>query len=443
MRPSVVAIVVFASAQIFLATATAESTPCESVKTWLGMVTSKNKNSINKLESAKYAFDANINTKWMDYQGHKGDVWIEYTHPLAVAVTQYSIVSGNDAQDRDPSSWILSGSNDGKYYVELDRRKPKQPLFTERNQKRSFDLDHSSAFRYYKFLFLSVRDNSKKNGLQIAELELHTGKCTKVCCAVTCAETGSCVDGKCVCKAGYSGPDCATKDLLWATFPNRAFVSNPIAKMKLKSLDECKEMCGGKYKQSCAGVSMSNSGECCVHGGKGDMKSSSSGTAHLLVGKNLLSPIKTRLESPRESKVHRIKWDRTGANANNAMPSFSVFRGETVIFEWVDPNSYYGYLTGLGPKEGRGPHGEDRPNHHSITQFPTRDDFVRCDFRGTSNADLVGSYPIVHWVAREPGTYFFGSSFTDANHKDANGKADPINDCKSELKIMITVERRM
>ena len=50
MRPSVVAIVVFASAQIFLATATAESTPCESVKTWLGMVTSKNKNSVNELE---------------------------------------------------------------------------------------------------------------------------------------------------------------------------------------------------------------------------------------------------------------------------------------------------------------------------------------------------------------------------------------------------------
>ena len=47
------------------------------------------------------------------------------------------------------------------------------------------------------------------------------------------------------------------------------------------------------------------------------------------------------------------------------------------------------------------------------------------------------------YMSEVPGTYFFGSSFTDANHKDAKDKADPINDCKSELKIMITVERRM
>ena len=355
--------------------------------------------------------------------GHQGDVWVEYTHPSAIAVTQYAIVSANDEQDRDPSSWVLFGSNDGEYYVELDRRIPKEPLFTGRKQKKIFLVEQSSSFTHYKLLFLSVRDKSKKNGLQIAELELYTGACAN-------------------CTGTSSQSKVSTTDLTWATFPNRVFVSAPISKKKI-SLDECKAICAGEYKATCAGVSMSTSGECCVHSGKGDLKSSPSMTAYMLVGSNLMSPIKTRMESPRETKVHTIKWDRKGIQANTAMPSLVVFRGETVVFEWVDTNSYFGHLTGLGPNEGRGPHGKDVPNHHSIVRFHNRLDFMRCDFRTTSNYDHVGSYPIVRWVAQEPGTYYFGSSYTDPNHKDANGNAAPINDCKRQLKMTIIVERRM
>ncbi len=57
------------------------------------------------------------------------------------------------------------------------------------------------------------------------------------------------------------------------------------------------------------------------------------------------------------------------------MQSLAVFRGETVQFEWVDRNSFYGYLDGRGSNDpaptGRGPHGEDAPNHHSVVLFPS------------------------------------------------------------------------
>ena len=54
--------------------------------------------------------------------------------------------------DRDPRSWVLEGSADGKAWVELDRRALDKP-FEKRQQTKTFEIAHPGAFRFYRFTF--------------------------------------------------------------------------------------------------------------------------------------------------------------------------------------------------------------------------------------------------------------------------------------------------
>lgn len=72
-----------------------------------------------------------------------------------------------DAEEMDPASWTLSGSNDGTSWTVIDRRTG--VLFGGRGETLEFDvLDNTTAYEYYKL------DASNGNGsvLQIAEIEL-------------------------------------------------------------------------------------------------------------------------------------------------------------------------------------------------------------------------------------------------------------------------------
>ncbi len=178
---------------------------CNLVQTSFGTVTSKHQNKINPLERFTNHFHVNDNSEsknlrllcltnpvrntllmatfkqngWTTkvtiittvqkvvlskafkfcIEGANGEAWIQYTHPTAVTVSQYAIVSANDDDSRDPSSWILQGSNDEIYFYELDRQTPNQPLFTERHQRRAFEIASPMPYLHYRLLFLSVLDS--------------------------------------------------------------------------------------------------------------------------------------------------------------------------------------------------------------------------------------------------------------------------------------------
>ena len=72
--------------------------------------------------------------------------------PEAQTVNSYAFTSGDDVPDRDPRSWVLEGSADGKTWVEVDRHALDKP-FEKRHQTKTFEIARPGAFRFYRFTF--------------------------------------------------------------------------------------------------------------------------------------------------------------------------------------------------------------------------------------------------------------------------------------------------
>ncbi|MCG8569711.1 MAG: discoidin domain-containing protein, partial [Spirochaetes bacterium] len=128
-----------------------------------GTVTARGENLPN--EGMDKAFDNDINTKWLDFSASS---WIQFqfTDQSSYIVTEYRITSANDADNRDPFNWTLSGSHDGKNWIVIDTRNGED--FPNRFQTRSFWIDNLEAFEYYRF----DMENNNGNILQLAEIEL-------------------------------------------------------------------------------------------------------------------------------------------------------------------------------------------------------------------------------------------------------------------------------
>ena len=93
---------------------------------------------------------------------------VTYFNPKATKVEIYTLTSSNTA-DRDPKSWTLSASNDGKTWVELDKRSGE--TFTSRRYTRPFAISATKqgAYRYYR---LDITEASGTAALRLAQIEL-------------------------------------------------------------------------------------------------------------------------------------------------------------------------------------------------------------------------------------------------------------------------------
>lgn len=89
--------------------------------------------------------------KWL---GWDEAVTLDLTPAEPVAVTAYTLTSGNDCRDRDPRSWRLLGSMDGMTWYTLDSQVDQ--AFPERFQQRTFTVANSTAYRVYR---LDIRGN--------------------------------------------------------------------------------------------------------------------------------------------------------------------------------------------------------------------------------------------------------------------------------------------
>jgi len=86
-------------------------------------------------------------------------------------VGSYALTSANDFQQRDPQDWRLLGSNDGgKTWTTLDQRRDE--VFSERHQRRIFELANTNAFNVYRLQIDRVRKPKSANSVQLAEIEL-------------------------------------------------------------------------------------------------------------------------------------------------------------------------------------------------------------------------------------------------------------------------------
>jgi hypothetical protein len=123
------------------------------------------------------ALDNNVATKWLEFTAAGTFYQFRFAGGQRHAVNSYTITSANDADNRDPYSWTLSGSNDGVNFTVVDTRNAQD--FASRFETRYYQFNNATAYEYYKFDFktkfgvtgLEV-DRPSANAIQMAEIEL-------------------------------------------------------------------------------------------------------------------------------------------------------------------------------------------------------------------------------------------------------------------------------
>jgi len=120
-------------------------------------------------EGVKKSVDSNQNTKWCTAHKDRPVQWmVKLPKEGKKAVTGYSLTSANAIPTRDPSEWILEGSNDGESWTKLDHKQD-QPVFEKRLQTKHYDFDNKTGYQYYRLTFI------KNHGdilFQISEIAL-------------------------------------------------------------------------------------------------------------------------------------------------------------------------------------------------------------------------------------------------------------------------------
>ena len=133
-----------------------------------GTISARGENLPN--EGMAKAFDNNTATKWLDLSPTYSWIQYRYVADKRSIVTEYTITSANDYNERDPNNWNILGSNDnGASWVTLDTRTGE--LFTSRFQKRSFQFTNSTGYNIYRLEITKVRGGTA-NSVQLAEIEL-------------------------------------------------------------------------------------------------------------------------------------------------------------------------------------------------------------------------------------------------------------------------------
>ncbi len=109
--------------------------------------------------------DGNNNSKYLT--GNR-QTWIKFITNEPQIVKRYTLVSGNDAPERDPKDWNLEASTDGENWVILDERR--NMAFGGRKAESRFDVNNDTMYQYYR---LNVLNNNGSNLFQLSEWTLY------------------------------------------------------------------------------------------------------------------------------------------------------------------------------------------------------------------------------------------------------------------------------
>ena len=118
-------------------------------------------------EGVANLIDGNDGSKFLSFSD---SVAVEFSAAKPYAIKGYALISGNDAPERDPASWMLEGSTDGTTWTEIDNRSGQS--FGARGEKRTFELlPNETEYQHYRFSFQNNPETAA--GLfQLAEIEL-------------------------------------------------------------------------------------------------------------------------------------------------------------------------------------------------------------------------------------------------------------------------------
>ncbi len=121
----------------------------------------------NNIEGYNRVIDRDRNTKFLEDPFRGG--WLKFEFNSPVIAGSYTLVSANDAEDRDPASWSLDGSNDNRVWTTLDTRN--EEVFRERFMERVFYFNNRTPYRYYRITFNSMRFGG--SAFQLAEWSIN------------------------------------------------------------------------------------------------------------------------------------------------------------------------------------------------------------------------------------------------------------------------------
>jgi hypothetical protein len=124
-------------------------------------------------EAVEFALDGLYSTKWLNFAGNLGSGFTADLEGNAVAAKELRLTTANDGAGRDPSTFVLSGSNDNVTFVEVAAGDI--PCDGRRHLVRSFDISNSKVYSYYKFSFPTLCD-AGQNLFQISDIVMfHDG----------------------------------------------------------------------------------------------------------------------------------------------------------------------------------------------------------------------------------------------------------------------------
>lgn len=118
-------------------------------------------------EGSSKLIDGDRNTKFLIFGFHE-NFWAQQEFESPVAVNAYTMASGNDAPERDPLHWTLSGSNDGTSWEEV--HSVNDAVFEARNRVEIYELDSDQTYSYYRLSITSLAGETSL--LQLSEWRL-------------------------------------------------------------------------------------------------------------------------------------------------------------------------------------------------------------------------------------------------------------------------------
>jgi len=119
-------------------------------------------------QEVEFATDGSVGTKWCIIHEGKPVVWELDAGPVTVRPSTYRLTSAEDVPGRDPRTWKLEGSVDGKAWTLLDEHQD-EPVFAQRNETRTYEISHPAAARFLRFTFLP---NPGVTHFQVAEIAI-------------------------------------------------------------------------------------------------------------------------------------------------------------------------------------------------------------------------------------------------------------------------------
>ena len=128
---------------------------------------------VNGGEMASNLFDGSTGTKWYAGNSSSGSniswpVTVTWNYSGEYKFNNYSVSSANDMEGRDPDSWKLYGSNDGRNYVLIDSKN--NVSFSSRGETKKFLLNSMYSYKYFKFEIISTKQGMPP---QLSEISLN------------------------------------------------------------------------------------------------------------------------------------------------------------------------------------------------------------------------------------------------------------------------------